>query len=411
MRQITIKKRRQIRRLAAMIPVAEAQARLLGLVTEPTAFETVPVARAVGRILAADVIAKRDHPPFAASAMDGYAVRFIDVAQAPAQLIVVGSAIAGKRYTGPVKPGEAIRILTGAPMPEDCDTVVLQEECLRRDAQLTVHAAPEYVGVHVRCAGLDMVAGTRIASKAELITPRLAGLIAAGAVADVVVHSRPSVMLLACGDELKLPGETLGADDVVSSNSLVLAGMLRAEGACVSGDDRVIGDDPAALEAAIRASTADILISIGGASVGDRDYMQAALMAAGASIDFWRVALKPGKPMMVGKHGKQIILGLPGNPVSAYVCALLFAVPTIKAMLGQRAVLPHTEKAMWGVDMRENGPRTEYVRVTLNNGIIIPLKPQDSSMLSVLARANALAIRPPHAVAAPSGEMVDIIRL
>lgn len=411
MHQTGIKKRRQIRRLAAMISVAEAQARLLGLITPSMAYETVPLMQAVGRTLAADVMAKRDHPPFAASAMDGYAVRFADVAQAPAQLTVTGSAIAGKRHLGPVKPGEAIRILTGAPMPADCDTVVLQEECLRRDDVLTVNTAPEHLGAHVRCAGLDVVGGTIIASKAALVTPRLAGLIAAGAVAAVVVHSRPSVMLLACGDELKLPGEALGEDDIVSSNSLVLAGMLRVVGTSVTGDDKVIGDDPAALEAAIRASSADVLISIGGASVGDRDYMQGALVAAGATIDFWRVALKPGKPMMVGKRGKQIIIGLPGNPVSAYVCAVLFAVPALKAMLGQNTFLPQTEKAVWGSDMRENGPRAEYVRVVIENGVATALKPQDSSMLSVLARADALAIRPPHAVAAAAGETVDIIWL
>ncbi len=411
MHQTVIKKRRQIRRLAAMISVAEAQARLLALITEAARCETVSIADALGRTLADDVFAVRDHPPFAASAMDGYAVRFADVVRAPVQLSVVGSAIAGSRYNGEIKSGEAIRILTGAPMPADCDTVVLQEDCVRRDDTLTVNAMPDHLGVHVRRAGLDIVATTLIARKGEIITPRLAGFIAAGAIKNISTYTRPGIELLACGDELKLPGETLGPDDIVSSNSLVLAGLLRAEGACVSGDDRVIGDDPAALEAAIRASTADILISIGGASVGDRDYMQGALVAAGATIDFWRVALKPGKPMMVGRRSKQIIIGLPGNPVSAYVCAVLFAVPALKALLGHKTVLPQTEKAVWGTDMRENGPRAEYVRVTLDHGVATPLKPQDSSMLSVLARADALAIRLPHAVVAAAGETIDIIRL
>jgi molybdopterin molybdotransferase len=397
-----------------MRSVEAAQADVLALCTLLGA-ETISISEASGHVLAEDIRALRTHPPFDASAMDGYAVHWRDVAQLPATLAVIGESAAGKRFDGAVPHGAAVRIFTGAPMPADCDTVIVQEDVARTGDILTMHDRPANADAHIRRAGLDAQAGDIIACKGQVISPALQGFLAASGITHLPAVRAPRVELLACGDELKLPGEALGADDIVATNGLVLASLLRNAGAQVSGAQRIVADDLALLTHTIASSEADVLVTIGGASVGDRDFVQAALVAAGAHIAFWKIALKPGKPMMVGTRGKQLVIGLPGNPVSAYVCALLFVLPALRALQGRADVLPQLQHGLAAVPLDAVGARTEYLRAAarLQDGIwqVTPHRLQDSAMLSVLAQSNALLVRPAGAAAAAIGAPIGFLSL
>jgi molybdopterin molybdotransferase len=393
-----------------MISVGDAQSRLSAILAAhgQARPETISISDAVGRVLAQDVFARRDQPPFASSAMDGYAVRWGDIENLPATLKIVGTAQAGKRYSGKLLPGETVRILTGAPVPDDADTVVVQEDVMLEKNSIIVNGRPENRAGHIRRAGLDCAAGRLLAAAGTWLSPALTCLIAAGAVSVVSVGCLPRVDLVMCGDELRLSGQPLGADQIVSTNGLMLATLMRDAGARVVGADNIIPDDLDALTSVFRNSDADIIVTAGGASVGDKDFVQAAILAAGGKLDFWKIAMRPGKPLMIGTLGQKLIVGLPGNPVSAFVGALLFAVPAVRALQGQTHPFPALHAGTWGGAQPENGPRDDYVRVRLERGPTGPiahgLSVQDSSMLSVLAAADALAVRPAHEAARSPGD-------
>jgi molybdopterin molybdotransferase len=400
-----------------MIPVATAQEKLLAHVAsvpKPPP-ETLSIAAAIGRILARDVMALRDQPPFAASAMDGYAVRWADVQSLPTTLQVSGESHAGKRYSGSLAQGEAIRIFTGAPVPPGADTILLQEDTSCSGNTVIVSGRPDKLGGHLRPAALDAHQGQLLARAGERLSAARAGWIAAAAVASVNVAPRPRVDLVMCGDELRLPGQSLGADQIVSTNGLVLDSLLRDSGADVVGSDNIIPDDLDALTAVFKNSQAQLIVTAGGASVGARDFVQEAIRNAGGEIDFWKIAMRPGKPLMVGRTGDKIIIGLPGNPVSAFVGAILFALPAIRALQGATDILPKEIPATWSHAGPANGARADYVRVRLKStaaGLTVEAHAmQDSSMLSVLAAADALAIIPAGSTAFQPGDPVSVILL
>jgi molybdopterin molybdotransferase len=397
-----------------MLSVEQAQAAVLALCA-PLPCDNISLAQSFGRVVADDICATRSHPPFAASAMDGYALFGDDLPSIGATYAIVGESIAGKRYSGAVKPGEAVRIFTGAPVPVACGCVIVQEDVTRVGENIIINGTPQQAAQHIRPAGLDIKPAQLLAARGTHITPALQGLLAAAGVAQLVVARQPHVQLLACGDELKLPGEALGPDDIVATNGLILASLLRSTGALVTGEAEIVADDLATLSAKIAASHADVLITIGGASVGDRDFVQAALIQSGCDIAFWKIALKPGKPLMVGTRGKQIIIGLPGNPVSAYVCALLFVLPALRALQGIVQPLPKIFTGQTTVDLPAGDTRTEFLRsvATLEQGqwLIRPHPRQDSSMVSTLAASNALLRRASGGAATPAGALVDFLFL
>jgi molybdopterin molybdotransferase len=396
-----------------MISVADAQIRLLQHVIDvaPRAPDVVDIRHAVGRILAEDIIALRSHPPFAASAMDGYAVQWDDIQTLPLKLAIIGESHAGRRFSGRVEKNQAVRIFTGAPLPDGADTIVVQEDAERFDTDILIKDRPAHKAGHVRPQGLDIKKGNCVARAGSMIDIRVSALIASTGHTKIRVTKQPSIDLILCGDELKLPGEALGPDDIVSTNGMLLENILAHAGARITGADRLVPDDLDQLTKIISASTADIIITCGGASVGERDFIQAALIAAGAKIDFWKIAMRPGKPLMVARLGPKIIIGLPGNPVSAFVCAILFAQPLVRIWQDCEKPMPEFEDATWQADMPKNGPRMDFIRVTLRDGKAEPLTPQDSSMLSILAQADALAVRAPNAPAAAAGSPVNILRL
>jgi molybdopterin molybdotransferase len=397
-----------------MHSVEQAQAELLALCA-PLSRETINIAESFSRVVAEDVLSPRSHPPFAASAMDGYALHGHTLPAVGATFEIVGESVAGGRFSGTLKPGEAVRIFTGAPVPPTCGCVIVQEDVTPSGNYITINDTPLQAAQHIRPAGLDIQPGQLLAAQGSRITSALQGLLAAAGLAHISVVRQPQVQLLACGDELKLPGAALGPDDIVATNGLILASLLRSNGANVSGETDIVADDLAALAKKIAASDADILITIGGASVGDRDFVQAALKQAGSNISFWKIALKPGKPMMVGTRGKQLIIGLPGNPVSAYVCALLFVLPALRALQGAEHCLPKIFSGITAVDLPPGDTRTEFLRsqAVLEQGrwLVTPHVRQDSSMVSTLAASNALLRRMAGAAATPAGAMVDFLFL
>ena len=387
-----------------LLAVAEAQARLLASVV-PLPPETVALAAAAGRRTTATVAARLTQPPFAASAMDGYAIRWSD-RSGPWR--VVGEAAAGRGFMGSCGAGEAVRIFTGAPLPAGADNVVVQEDVARDgDAlRLTGDGSPRE-GAHIRPAGLDFAAGETVVAAGTLLSPAYLGLIAAAGHGSVAVHRTPHVILLATGDELVPPGTAPGVDQIVSSNGVMLAALLARVGVKVV-DGGIVPDRRDALEAAVRGSGgADLLVTIGGASVGDHDLVVPVLSAMGADIDFWKVALRPGKPMLSGTLGRLRIVGLPGNPVSAFVCAFLFVLPMLRRMGGDPAPLPYLARARLGAPLAANNGRQDYLRARFENGFVTAAARQDSGMLRTLADSNALIVRSPHAAAAETGAMVD----
>lgn len=398
-----------------LIPPSEALARVLAAVTRATEAETVPLAHADARTLAADVRALRTQPPFRASAMDGYAVRADDTGHGQ-PLRLIGEAAAGRPFHGAVGGGEAVRIFTGAPVPDGADAVLIQEDA-RAGAGDVTPLIPVASGRHMRAAGIDFGAGDVLLRAGAVLHPRAIGLAASMGHAALPVRRRPRVAIISTGDELVRPGEPLGPAQIVSSNAVALSTLLARTGA-EALDMGVVPDDPDLTRRAIEASAGcDLIVTCGGASVGAHDHVPAALTAAGYRIDVWKVALRPGKPFMMAASASGLAVGLPGNPVSSYVCALLFVAPLIRALLGQPDPGAHAlEKAILGAPLPANDLREDYMRARLTIGadgrlVAWPLPVQDSSLQSVLAEADALLIRPAHAPAAMPGEICQVIRL
>lgn len=397
-----------------LMPIADALARITGAL-QPLAPESVSVARGYGRVLAENVVARVTQPPAAVSAMDGYAVRAADVAKVPTNLRVIGEAPAGSAFEGRFGPGDAVRIFTGAPVPDGADAIVMQENTRREGSTVAVTEGAE-AGRHIRPAGLDFSTGDIRLAKGRMLTARDIGLAAAMNVPWLMVNRKPRIALLATGDEIVKPGDSLGSNQIVSSNALALAALIQARGG--EPIDLGIAPDNRATLAAMAdgARGADMLITLGGASVGDHDLVQSVLGEQGLEVDFWRIAMRPGKPLMFGAIGKTPMLGLPGNPVSSLVCGLVFVSAAIHKMLGRGGDYLETDTARLSRYLPENDERQDYLRATLtraDDGALVaaPFDKQDSSMLTRLAAAQALVIRPPHAAAAREGTVVPIVRI
>ena len=386
-----------------MIPVAEALDRVLAL-TRPLPAETVALGEAGGRVLAEDVVARLTQPPFAASAMDGYAV----AGDAPAWR-VVGEAAAGRPWPGRIGAGEAVRIFTGAPVPDGGTRVVIQED-VTREGDLIRPAPDAEPGPNIRPAGQDFREGDRLAAP-RVLGPAEIALIAAMNVPEVRVARRPAVALIATGDELVQPGEAPGPGQIVASNTWGLAEMVRQAG----GLPRMLPvarDDAASLGAAFDlARGADLVVTVGGASVGDHDLVAGVAAGRGMEAAFHKVAMRPGKPLMAGRIDGVPMIGLPGNPVSALVCGAVFLVPAILAMLGLPAGPAPRRRAPLAEGVAANGPREHYMRATLGPDGLTAAGRQDSALLTVLAGADALLIRPPGDGARAAGEVVEYLPL
>jgi molybdopterin molybdotransferase len=399
----------------ALLSVADALARVLDGVA-PLPAEDVALADAHRRVLAADLTALRTQPPADVSAMDGYAVRAADVAQAPARLRVIGEVAAGRPFDGAIGPGEAARIFTGGVLPTGADTVVIQERT-KRDGECLTVTTPAAAGRNVRARGLDFAQGAVLLPAGRRLSDRDLALAAAMNHPTVPVRRVPRVALLATGDELVAPGTAPAPGQIVYSNGFALAALARAQGARVV-DLGIVPDRVDATIAAIDKAAqqrADILVTTGGASVGDYDLVQPSLAARGMTLSFWKVALRPGRPMMHGALGPMRVLGLPGNPVSAYVCGFLFLVPLIRRLLGEAHVGPAARTAMLGRDLPANDERADYLRASLahapDGGLIAtPFEVQDSSMVALLAKADCLVVREPYAPAASSGSPCTIVK-
>lgn len=392
-----------------MLSVDEARAIILGNLPTPQS-HLVPLIDASGAVLAAPLAAKRPQPPSAMSAMDGYAVRAADCTTCPAVLSLIGESAAGKGFDGTVNAGEAVRIFTGATVPDGADAVVIQENTTRDDDSVTINQAPTS-GANIRPAGQDFSEGDTPLQAGTILTGIELALIAAMNHADVPVINRPRIGLLATGDELVMPGDKPGPDQIIASNSIGLAALIESWGG-TPVDLGIQPDDLGKITGAIeQVGDLDVLVTIGGASVGDHDYVQQALKDAGVAIDFWKVAMKPGKPLMLGRRNDQVVLGLPGNPVSALVTARLFLQPLIKGLMG----LPTDEDGIIDLAVSEplksNGPRQDYIRAKIDGGTVAPLSVQDSAQLSALARADGLIIRPPNGDAVNTGATVPVMLL
>jgi len=396
-----------------MIPLEEARDRILAALG-PTPAETVALATAWGRVLARPVTARLTQPPADVSAMDGYAARAADAVEG-AVLRVTGEAPAGNPFAGAIGPGEAVRIFTGGFVPPGADAILLQEDATAAAGQVTVRETVK-PGRWIRRQGLDFAAGEELLPAGRRLTARDIGLAAAANHPWVTVHRAPRVGILATGDEIALPGEPIPTGGIVSSNAHALAALVRAAG----GEPLVLpiapDDTDAIAEAAAAARACDILVTTGGASVGDHDLVQSALGPQGFALDFWQIAMRPGKPLIWGRLGAVPLLGLPGNPVSALVCAVQFLVPALARLQGQPAAGPRTLRAIAGADLAANDRRYDHLRATLAPGaaglpVATPFPVQDSSMLKTLARAEALILRVPHAPALDRGAEVEVVPL
>jgi molybdopterin molybdotransferase len=401
-----------------LLPVEEALARILPVPRGPLRRETVPLSQAYGRTLAVDLAAKRTQPPKAVSAMDGYALRAEDAGAAGSRLTIIGESAAGRGFLGKIGAREAVRIFTGAPLPEGADTIVIQEDT-KIEGRSVVINTPVKPQAYIRPSGLDFREGEVLLRAGTRLGPAEIALAAAMNHAELEVAAKPCVAILATGDELVMPGDQPGPDQIVASNPFAIAAFVSQAG----GEPIDLGiatDDFAALERAIEralSEQADVLVTLGGASVGQHDLVQSALTRRGMQLGFWRIAMRPGKPLIHGSMGAMSILGLPGNPVSSIVCAILFLVPLVRHLQGDPdAGAPRDEPAILGADLPINDARKDYLRARLardaeGRPVATPAARQDSSMLRVLADSNCLVIREPHAPAAKAGDSCRVLRL
>lgn len=393
----------------ALIPVSEAQARMFAL-KAPMPVEHVALLDANGRYAAEDILARRTQPAMDLSAMDGYAIRF---AERPGPWTVVGESAAGGGFERALVPGEAARIFTGAPVPEGSDTILVQEDAARNGDQLVMSGdGPDHEGAHIRRAGTDFREGELLIAAGNPLGPAAIALAGSGNHGTLAVHRRPRVSILSTGNELAPPGSVITGAMLPSSNGPMLAALASGL-ACVVTDHGAIRDELDLISAAFTrlAGEADIIVTTGGASVGDHDLVLPALEKAGATIDFWKVRMKPGKPVMIGTLGDAIVLGLPGNPVSAYVTATLFLKPLIAHLLGSANPIPPTAAARLGAPVPPTGSRAEYLRARWKNGLAFPVRSQDSAGLAALAEADMLIVRPPDSTGLDAGADIEIITL
>lgn len=403
----------------SLLPVDEALARILRS-AEPHGSEQVPLTSAGGRVVAEPVKAHLLQPPFDCSAMDGYALISPENISYPLELTVIGESAAGKRFDGQLGERQAVRIFTGAPMPAGADSIVIQEDTERSDDKLTIRQGLDK-GRHIRRAGLDFAPADVVLSVGKALDAPALSLAAASGNAAISVFKQPRIAILATGDELVPPGTVPGPDQIIASNSVGIAEIVRRAGGRPE-DMGIIIDDPAKIESAISAvleDGIDVLVTIGGASVGDRDYVHGALQNCGVDLDFWKIAMRPGKPLMSGRKtvsGKTVhVIGLPGNPVSSLVCSLIFLRPLV-AKLSGTDLTADIRPAKFGQPMNANDHRRDFVRATVEKAIdgtliVKPFPVQDSSMLSALVRSNALLIREENAPAAALGDPCTILML
>jgi molybdopterin molybdotransferase len=397
-----------------MLSVAEATERITRSIFLVPKTDRVPLTEAVGRVLAAPVISRRRQPPNDVSAMDGYALRFVDAEFLPAKLKVVGSIPAGGRFERPIASGEAVRIFTGAPLPSGADTIVIQENTAREDDVVVIREGVVR-GKHIRRAGLDFAGNAAVLEPPRRLSSFDIALAAAAGVANVTVRRRPRVAIMATGDELVRPGGPAGPSEIYASSIYGIAALVEQWGASPR-DIGIARDHKSSLiRVAEGAKGADMFVTLGGASVGEHDLVQSALSEAGLEIDFWKIAMRPGKPLMFGRFGDMPMLGLPGNPVSALVCAVLFLKPAIDALLGLPPQPQVRLPVVIGCDLPANDGREDYLRASLTHAdgkfVALPFALQDSSMLSALAMAECLLVRPPLSPPAYGGDIGEAIPL
>ncbi len=400
----------------SLLPVADALKRVLAK-AQPLPSEHVALAEAHQRVLAEDLRALRTQPPADVSAMDGYAVRAEDFATTPTELKLIGEVAAGRPFAGTLQTGETVRIFTGGELPAGADTVVVQEQT-QRDGDTVTFATRPQPGRHIRKAGLDFRDNDILLARGRVLSDRDLSLAAAMNHPQVPVHRKPRTALLATGDELVLPGQTPGPGQIIYSNGYSIMSLARQQGAEVIDlgivPDR-IEDTIAAIRRA-RDAKVDVLVTLGGASVGDYDLVQKALTSEGIDLSFWKIAMRPGRPLMHGQLGDMQVLGLPGNPVSAYVCAFLFLGPLLRQLCGRQDIENPTEQALLGSDLPENDERADYLRARLSRSVrgvavATPFPLQDSSMGRVLAHSDCLVLREPHAERALTGSICTILKL
>ena len=393
----------------SLLPVAQAQAQLLAM-AGPLAEEDAPLSQSCGRWTTREVLARRSQPAADLSAMDGYAIRFADM---PGPWRVVGESAAGSHFAGLIGNNEAVRIYTGAMMPQGADTVLVQEDSAREDERLRLSGdGPESLGRHVRRAGFDFSESQPVIPSGTRLSPRDIALAALAGHGSLTLPRLPRIALVSTGSELVQPGIATGPDQLPASNAIMLQAMLGSL-PCTALDQGIVADNLDALAEtfAAAAGTSDIVVSTGGASVGDHDLVKPALERAGGRIDFWKIGMRPGKPLICGRIGNAIFIGLPGNPVSAFVTATLFLLPLVRHMAGSPNPLPQIGRALLDCDMPAVGGRDDYVRGTTSDGRAAPLPVQDSAATLSLARADCLIVRPAGSNQARAGDEVKIIAI
>ena len=393
--------------MSALLAVEEAQTRLLAL-REPLGSENIAFSESLGRHLSDDVIALRDQPAAPISAMDGYAIRFDDL---PGPWTVIGESAAGAAPDRSVGSSEAMRIFTGALLPPGADTVIVQEDVARDDDALSMTAdGPRARGRHIRPSAADFAAGDCLLAAGTRLTPGAIAAAAMSGAGQLAVGRRPRVAIVTTGDELVQPGRPLAPGQIPDSNGVMLAAMLAGEVA-TAVQPHHLPDDRAKLASALKelARRHDVIVTVGGASVGDHDHVRGALDDAGGRLDFWKIAMKPGKPLIAGTLGDAILLGLPGNPSSAFVTSTLFLLPLVRHLAGARYPLPSVHRAPLAAPLDEGGTRRDYLRARLEDGRLVPMIGQESGRTLPLASANALLIRDIGAPARDAGAMADYI--